>query len=116
MPKMFQIHPKGFLVTCVGFLASSLGVFVVRHVHISFIHFWLTFIRPAEYTECHRLATILSILDSEAHIYRRGEDRSYSKASTFITENPTSPYPPAIIFIPLVEYPLEQRYNPLYLF
>ena len=114
MPKKLQIHPKGFLVICVVLLASSLGVFVVRHLHISSIHFRLTFIRPAEHTECHRLAAVLSILNSEAHIYRRGEDRSYSKTSTSITENPTTPYPPTIIFIPFVKYPLEQRYNSLY--
>ena len=30
MPPKFEIHLKGVLVTCVGILASSLGVFVVR--------------------------------------------------------------------------------------
>jgi len=34
MPPKFETHVNGVLITCVGLLASSLGVFVVRHLRI----------------------------------------------------------------------------------
>lgn len=114
MPPKFEIRLKGVLVTCVGFLASSLGVFAVRLLQISSVQFTLTSERFAEHTRCHRLATVFPVLNAQTHLYRRWEDRSHTEATTPLSEIPSSPCPPAIVgstFIQLVEYPLERQYN-----
>lgn len=72
MPQNFETQLKGVLVTCVGFLASSLGVFIVRRYYTSSFHFMLRFTRFVEHTECHRFAAILATFDTQIHLYRRG--------------------------------------------
>jgi len=63
----------------------------------SFISFPVEFIRFLEYTECRRLAAILPILNTQAHLYRRGQDRSHTEAPTSVPENPPPPHPSAAI-------------------
>lgn len=84
MPPMFEIHLKGALITCVGFLAGSLGVFVVCCRYIPFSRFALKFNRFVEHTECHRLTVIFPTLGTQAHFYRRREGRPHAKTTTFI--------------------------------
>jgi len=97
MPPMFEIRLKGALVTCVGFLASSLGVFAVRCLQISFLRSTLTPEWSVERTFCYRLTSILPILNTKTHLYRRWEDKPHTKAATSISENPPSPSAPAIV-------------------
>ena len=97
MPPMFEFRLKGVLVTCVGILASSLGVFAVRRLQISSLRPALTSKWFPEHTFCYRLTTILPILDTKIHLYRRGEDRFHPKAATSIPENPPSLSAPAIV-------------------
>lgn len=109
MPLKVEIRLKGALITCVGFLAGSLGVFVVRYLHISSFYFALKFDRIVEHTKCYRLAAILPILSTEAYPYRRGKGSPYTEASTPVPEDPTPSHPPAVIrptLVPLVEYSL----------
>lgn len=94
---MFEIRLKDVLVTCVGFLASSLGVFAVRRLQISSLRPALTSKWFTEHTFCYRLADILPILNTKTHLYRGGEDRSHTKAATSVSENPPSPSAPAIV-------------------
>lgn len=94
MPQNFEAHLKDVLVTCVGLLAGSLGVFVVRRLHISSVHLGFMFIRFIEYTECGYLATILPILASRTYLHWRGEDGSHPKIPASISQNPSSLRPP----------------------
>lgn len=97
MPQNFEAHLKGFLVTCVGLLAGSLGVFIVRRLHISPVHFGVIFIRFIEYTKRGYLTAILPILDSRTYLYWRGQGGSQPQIPASIPQNPPSLHPPVIV-------------------